>query len=114
MDISVRRRMMMGGKRKFTISYSGLSYLNGSYYSYLLLPDSSEKITGSGTLEITEGDYIRVVAKGSTTRTSYIKKNGVTMASGKETTLKYDFYPESDAEIVSSGTSTKTVSITSI
>lgn len=99
MDISVRRRMMMGGKKKFTVTYEGLHNIYQNYYAYIELPESGEEITGSGTLLLTEGDYVVCRIKESD-YSSYIKKDGETVASaasGKSAT--YRFYPTSNAII---------------
>ena len=93
-----RRRMMTGGKRKFTVTYSGLENVIANSYSYIEL-SSGEKITGSGALFLTEGEYVmcRITRPDYS---SYIKKDGETVASAVSgNTATYRFYPTSNAII---------------
>lgn len=94
-----RRRMMMGGKKKFTISYSGLKKSSFQVYAYIE-NSKGEVFTGDGALTIAEGDYITCKVKGnSSSSLSEINKDGVRVAAANTDLITYVFYPESDAEI---------------
>lgn len=98
-----RRRMLLANlKNTYTITYDLNIPYDNSPFMYLQINGTGEQITGSGTLELSKGDYIHCYAYHI--HGSCIHLDGNTVAStGTGMSVKesstYDFYPDSDSYI---------------